>query len=266
VWEKCPQCGHYVIYDSFYHEYVCPQCGVVVCDKPLVYDSSRYDRREEAVHYSALREGVLKRDWWLLAGIEFIIEMRGVVFHDYCTQRTAIEILRDVYEKLGKKAWRLDYEDVSKYAVLVASRRCGEHVESTKLFKSLRDLYRLVRSHSYLREIYTPPRTSEQVVQDTMRILKCLEERGAIQDPSAVKRVVSELASKLPSTSIPPRHAAIILVHAAILHSNQKRIKLEQLAQCSNTTKMALQHILRRHYSKVVASIDASKHHYTKQT
>jgi len=236
--EKCPYCGKTpLIYDSEHCEIVCPYCGLVIDDRPLVSTSSSRDGKDSEKHRR--RRPVListAHDTWLRAGLEIVRELYRHVFSDTCTLKTAERILSEIYQNVPRRELP-DYEHAAKFAVLVASRRCGEIVELKMLFNSISEVYELLK-HDYLRKLYTPPDKTAQITQHALRIAKCLDE---IVISSEVEERVRML--KLDTISSKPVNIAIALVYNML----GKRVDLSKLAECSNTTTRAVKNAIRKY-------------------
>jgi transcription initiation factor TFIIIB Brf1 subunit/transcription initiation factor TFIIB len=226
--EKCPQCGkNPLVYDLEYHEIVCPRCGLVIDDRPLVSVAENY---KERWHRGSAFISV-GADAWLHISLEIVRSMYKRVFFDTCTLKTAEIILNEIHENVPRQKLP-DYELAARFAVLVASRRCGETVELESLFESLSELSSLLR-HDYLRRLYVPPDRSVQIAQHALRIAKCLEERGV---QGAVERVSREAGrldrGRLHTTSARPLSLAIALVYSVL----RGRADTSEIAECAGTT------------------------------
>jgi len=251
MYDKCPNCGYYVIYDSFSHEYVCPNCGTVVCDRPLVYDVRRHFSGGVIDNDVIVVDKVVLKNTWLSAGIELVDKMRGVVYSDYCTQKTSINLLREIYNNMDK--YKLpDYTAVAKYVVLIASRKCSEHVDVRKLFKSINEIYKLTSTHKYLRQLYTPLTLREQAVNIAVNTIKCLEKHRVLNNNNIeeITETIKTLAEKT-TISTKPRTLAIALVYTACLKHGYK-IKTTYLTTCTNTTKNIVKRAIEKHTKKLL--------------
>ena len=235
--EKCPYCGkNPLIYDSEHCEIVCPYCGVVIDDRPLVSTSSRDSKDGDRKHrHRRLVLTSTAHDTWLRAGLEVVrdLYLYKRVFSDTCTLDTAERILSEMYRSVPRRELP-DYEHAAKFAVLVASRRCDEFVELEKLFGSVSEVYKLLK-HDYLHKLYAPPDRASQIKQLAVRIAKCLGERGVHR---AVVAVIDEAKSldrdRLCTTSAKPLSLAVALVYSA-LKKRAIAVDLAEVAECAGT-------------------------------
>lgn len=239
--EKCPYCGkNPLIYDSEHGEIVCPHCGVVIDDRPLVSTSSSRDDKDSGRKHRRTRPVLIStaHDTWLRAGLAIVrdLYLYKRVFSDTCTLKTAERILSEIHQNLPRRKLP-DCERAAKFAVLVASRRCGEIVELKMLFNSVSEVYELLK-HDYLRKLYTPPDKTAQITQHALRIAKCLDE---IVISSEVMERVRML--KLDTISSKPVNIAIALVYSML----KKRVDLSKLAECGNTTIHAVKNAIRKY-------------------
>jgi uncharacterized Zn finger protein (UPF0148 family) len=239
--EKCPYCKNPLVYDSEHCEIVCPHCGLVIDDRPLVSTSSSRNKdsdREDRKHRRRRPVLISTDDTWLRAGLEIVrdLYMYKRVFSDTCTLKTAERILSEIYQNVPRRKLP-NCEHAAKFAVLIASRRCGEIVELKRLFNSISEVYELLK-HDYLRKLYTPPDKATQITQHALRIAKCLDE---IVISSEVMERVKML--KLGTISSKPVNIAIALVYSML----RKRVDLSKLAECSNTTIHAVKNAIRKY-------------------
>jgi transcription initiation factor TFIIIB Brf1 subunit/transcription initiation factor TFIIB len=225
VYVKCPQCGkNPLVYDPERGEIVCPHCGLVIDDRPLVHvaNESREQRREKAVLIAVIR------DTWLRASLEVLRKLYKHVFFDQCTLKTAEKILAEIYNNTRK---RPDYEHAAKFAVLVASRKCGEYVKLKKLFNSISEIYELLTKHEYLHKLYTPPDKTTQTRQLALKIAECLEEKGV----TILEDVAEKTKNlKLDTASGKPLNIAIAIVHNVL--RGKTSVDVDKIAECSDTT------------------------------
>jgi transcription initiation factor TFIIIB Brf1 subunit/transcription initiation factor TFIIB len=240
--EKCPHCGkNPLVYDLERHEVVCPHCGLVIDDRPLVSVADCYKHREHG-HRRLVFINVCA-DAWLHISLEIVRSMYKQVFFDTCTLKTAERVLAD----MRKSSRRLpDCEKVAKFAVLVASRRCGEVVELEKLFESVSEVYELLR-HDYLRKLYAPPDRIVQIVQHALKIAKCLEERGVHGAVARIAEKAEQLShDKLCTVSARPRNLAVVLVHSTL----KDTVDLSEITECAGTKTSTIIKAIKR-YSHV---------------
>jgi transcription initiation factor TFIIIB Brf1 subunit/transcription initiation factor TFIIB len=150
--------------------------------------------------------------------------------------KTAERILSEMYRSMPRQELP-NCESAAKFAVLVASRRCGEFVELKMLFNSVSEVYELLK-HGYLRKLYTPPDKTAQITQHALRIAKCLDK---VVVPSEVEERVRAL--KLDTVSSKPVNIAIVLVYNML----GKRVSVNKLAECANTTVHVVRNAIKRH-------------------
>lgn len=230
--DRCPQCGNLLICDPERDEVVCPHCGLVVDDRPLVYATSKSENKRRRRREVALNIGV---DTWLRAGLEVVQDLYQRVFFDQCTLKTAEIILSEIHENVPRRKLP-NYEHAARFAVLVASRRCGEVVELRRLFKRVSELRKLISRHEHLRKLYIPLNRSEQVAQLALKIAMCLEGKGV----KNATRAVAERVRELKVVSGKPLNIAIAVVHS-VLGADASKI-----AECSNTTTDTVRRAIRR--------------------
>jgi hypothetical protein len=247
VYESCPYCGKNVIYDSERCEIVCPHCGLVIDDRPLVSTSSsrNEDGGRKGRKHRRRRPVLISTDAWLRAGLEIVRDLYMRVFSDTCTFETAERILSEIYQNVPRRKLP-NYEHAAKFAVLVASRRCNEFVELEKLFKSVSEVYELLR-HDYLHKLYAPPDRASQIKQLAMRIAKCLEKRGV-----QVVVVVDEVRldrDRLCTISAKPLNLAVALVYST-LKKRAIAVDLAEIAECAGTRVNAIKNAIER-YSRI---------------
>jgi len=237
MYDKCPECGgNPIIYDIEFHAYVCPHCGLVINDRPLVYqfyqDYGGYYYREKIV--------VKQRNTWLRAGVEVIEKLCNDIFKDECIFKIAIQILREMHDSEFKLP---SYEAAAKFAVLVASRKCNKHVDSKKLFKSISELYELLIKHSYLQQYYTPP-TKELALNIALNTIKCLGENN-----DKITETIKKLVEKI-NISVKPLTLAILLVYTAHIVNNIK-LEYKHIAKCLETTENTVKQAIIKHSRKI---------------
>jgi hypothetical protein len=197
---KCNYCGGEVIYDAYFSEWVCSRCGVVIDPRPI--DCSELYSHPELKYY-AKNGGA--RVSWLISATEHVKSLSSVAYSSDCTFETAVKLVYEIYHSHVKPL--PPAEDTAKFAVLVASRLCGEVVSFEKLFSSARELSLLLR-HSALRRLYKPPSTKELALDIVVKAAKCLEERGVRVDYSAL-----ELIDKFTGMGLKPRTIAILVLY-----------------------------------------------------
>jgi transcription initiation factor TFIIIB Brf1 subunit/transcription initiation factor TFIIB len=220
-----------LICDPERDEVVCPHCGLVIDDRPLVYATSRNDESERHGRRVTFNIG----DTWLHASLEVVWDLYGHVFFDQCTLKTAEIILNEIHKNVPRR--RLpDYELAARFAVLVASRKCGEVVELRRLFKRVSELRKLISRHEHLRKLYTPLNKSEQVMQLALKIAMCLEGKGV----KNATRAVAERVRELKVVSGKPLNIAIAVVR------NVLGADASKIAECSNTTTDVVKRAIRR--------------------
>jgi len=246
--EKCPYCGkNPLIYDSEHGEIVCPHCGAVIDDRPLVSASSSRDGKYSDREHGRRRPVLIStaHDAWLRAGLEIVRKLHKHVFSDTCTLKTAERILSEIYRNVPRRELP-DCESAAKFAILVASRRCNEFVELGKLFESVSEVYELLR-HDYLHKLYAPPDRASQIKQLAVRIAKCLEWRGVHR---AVATVVDEVKrldrDRLCTTSAKPLSLAVALVYTA-LKKRAIAVVLAEMAECAATRANAVKKAIERY-------------------
>jgi transcription initiation factor TFIIIB Brf1 subunit/transcription initiation factor TFIIB len=227
--DRCPQCGNLLICDPEHGEIVCPHCGLVVDDRPLVHvgrsnESERHGRR---ITFNI-------GDTWLRASLGVVWDLYGHVFFDQCTLKTAEIILNEIHKNVPRRKLP-DYELAAKFAILIASRKCGEIVELKRLLKAS-EIHKLISRHEHLRKLYTPLNKSEQVTQLALKIAMCLEDKGV----KNATRAVAERVRELKVVSGKPLNIAIAVVHSVLGADTGK------IAECSNTTIDVVKRAIRR--------------------
>jgi transcription initiation factor TFIIIB Brf1 subunit/transcription initiation factor TFIIB len=230
------------------HVLVCQRCGGVVDEHPLDCSSnSRLVRDEEVSYasgvftYSSHDKGVGStivvnyRDlsakytnppvWRALR----LLKKRyyGALFRDKCTLEEASMLIHRAYEKLGRelsKPFRV--ETLVKLAVWIASRRCGNPVDTYTVFGYRRNALRKVlkKLDRYgLLEYYRPAGRTSVLLSTVTQVVNALEEKGAV--PADLKGEVvaesMEVIKKLPHTAKKPQ-----IIAAAVVYYVCKRKRL----------------------------------------
>jgi len=242
---KCPFCGFSpVIYDAKQQIVVCPHCGSVIDDRLLMHVCER----RESGRNNATRDIVNFKpgNVWRRASIELAMKMYKRVFHSSCTLDTTIDLIRKIYESIDDELPR--YDVITRFAILVASRKCGEYVEFKKLFSRQSDLTKLLAKYDYLRQIYIPSNPRDSTLTVVHEILKCLVNKGVLP-PDMVVRVGNVVRDIHESNGIygKPRTIAAGLVYVACVKSDIN-VKYSDVASCAGMSIGAVLGAVRRHF------------------
>jgi hypothetical protein len=183
---------------------------------------------------------------WRRASIELAMKMYKRVFHSSCTLDTTIDLIRKIYESIDDELPR--YDVITRFAILVASRKCGEYVEFKKLFSRQSDLTKLLAKYDYLRQIYIPSNPRDSTLTVVHEILKCLVNKGVLP-PGMVVRVGNVVKDIHEGCGIygKPRTAAAGLVYVACVKCGLG-VKYSDVATCAGMSVGAVLGAVRRHF------------------
>jgi transcription initiation factor TFIIIB Brf1 subunit/transcription initiation factor TFIIB len=241
---KCPFCGFSpVIYDAKQQIIVCPHCGSVIDDRLLMYVCER----RESGRNNATRDIVNFKpgNVWRRASIELAMKMYNRVFYSSCTLEAAIDLIRKIYASIDELP---RYDVITRFAILVASRKCGEYVEFKKLFSRQSDLTKLLAKYDYLRQIYIPSNPRDSTLTVVHSILKCLVNKGVLS-PDMVVRVDSVVRDIHEGSGVygKPRTIAAGLVYVACVKCGLG-VKYRDVAKCAGMSVGAVLGAVRRHF------------------
>jgi hypothetical protein len=183
---------------------------------------------------------------WRRASIELAMKMYNRVFYSSCTLDATIDLIRRIYASIEDELPR--YDVITRFAVLVASRKCGEYVEFKKLFSRQSDLTKLLAKYDYLRQIYIPSNPRDSTLTVVHEILKCLVNKGVLS-PGMVERVASVVRDLHEGSGVygKPRTIATGLVYVACVKCGLG-VKYSDVAGCAGMSVGAVLGAVRRHF------------------
>ena len=200
--------------------------------------------------------GVAKRrlgvyDEWLLRAIGYLDYLDYRVFRDRCTRGVAESIIKSVAEHYKDSKHRPDFRLIVKYAILIASRECGECIDYDKLLRhSPRISSSILSKYVYLKKFYKPLDLHSYTKACIKRVVDCLVKRGFMEAIQREKLLLSamELVDQL-SCSKPTRSwKPFVLAGLYVYIANEKQglgIDLQAISSCIDRSVEDLRQLLR---------------------